>query len=259
LAGERGPKYMRIYQDLVTRIRAGEWTPGAALPSHRALSESYQVTLMTLRQALQMLHDEGLIEVRHGQGTFVAAPRYAYGLGHLGSFADDLTAQGAQLKTTVIDAGLVEAPVEVVARLSLTGPEAYLIRRLREVDGQPVVLQSSYLPPRFDAVFDVGELTGRPLYAVLAGEGFRIGHATETIRPVQLDDDDAELLRRSRHSAALHSHRLSYLSDGGEPLIDDHALLPGDSVAIHADRAPDGVRLTYTLRPAPDYDEDVEL
>ena len=254
MAGERGPKYLRIYQDLAARIRAGEWPPGAVLPSHRSLSESYQVTLMTLRQALQMLHDEGLIEVRHGQGTYVAPPRYAYGLGHLGSFADDLTAQGARLTTTVIEAGLVEAPDDVVARLSLHGPEAYLVRRLREVSGQPVVLQSSYLPPTFKGIIDVVHLSERPLYAVLADEGFRIGHATETIRPVQLDDDDAELLRRDSRSPALHSHRLSYLSDrsGGEPLIDDHALLPGDSVAIHADRATDRVRLTYTLSADPD-------
>jgi GntR family transcriptional regulator len=251
LAGERGPKYLRIYEDLATRIRAGEWAPGAVLPSHRTLSESYQVTLMTLRQALQMLHDEGLIEVRHGQGTFVAAPRYAYGLGHLGSFADDLTAQGAHLTTTVISAGLVDAPDDVVARLSLRTPEAYLVRRLREVDGHPVVLQSSFLPPTFDTVIDATDLAERPLYAVLNDKGHRIGHATETIRPVLLDDEDAKLLRRDPHSAALRSHRLSYLADrsGGEPLIDDHALLPGDTVAIHADRATDRVRLTYTLSP----------
>src|SRR5207253_1248620 len=151
----------------------------------------------------------GLIEVRHGQGTYVAPPRYAYGLGHLGSFADDLTAQGAALTTTVIDAGLVEAPDEVVARLSLRDPEAYLIRRFREVDDRPVVLQSSYLPPMFAGIIDADRLATRPLYAVLADEGYRIGHATETIRPVTLDEDDAELLRRDIRSPALRSHRLS--------------------------------------------------
>ena len=61
---------------------------------------------MTLRQALQLLADDGLIGTRHGSGTYVAH-RYAYDLGHLRSFASDLAGQGAPISTRLLGAGIV--------------------------------------------------------------------------------------------------------------------------------------------------------
>jgi DNA-binding transcriptional MocR family regulator len=55
----REPKYRRIVKDLTAAIRSGVYAAGDPLPAQRALSESYGVTLMTLRQALQVLESEG--------------------------------------------------------------------------------------------------------------------------------------------------------------------------------------------------------
>ena len=71
---------------------------------------------MTLRQALQLLIDDGLVDTRHGSGTYVAA-RYAYDLGHLRSFAADLAAQGAEISTRLLGARIVTPPEPVGARL----------------------------------------------------------------------------------------------------------------------------------------------
>jgi GntR family transcriptional regulator len=248
-AAARQPKYLRIHADLRRRITAGEWPPGAALPAQRELSEAYQVTIMTLRQALQLLEDDGLIQSRHGQGTFVAPAGYAYELGPLRSFTQDLAAQGAQLQTRVLALRPVVPPPEVAARLGV--PErgqALLVRRLRLLDGRPLILQSSYLPPELEHRIGREELARRSLYALLADAGRRVSRATETVRPVLLDPADARALHRAAGAPALHSHRLSF-TDRDEPLLDDEALLPGDAVDITADRRADAVRLSYRLRP----------
>lgn len=69
-------KYEKIADSLRERIRAGEWLPGAQLPSETpALTTEYKVSLPTLRQAIGVLVTEGLIEKEHGRGNFVRKPR----------------------------------------------------------------------------------------------------------------------------------------------------------------------------------------
>src|ERR1700740_2196479 len=117
---ERQPKYLRIHSNLRERITSGQWPPGSPLPSQRELASEFGVSIMTLRQALQLLTDEGLIETRHGSGTFVTA-RYAYDPGHLRSFASDLIAQGANITTTLLAVEEVTPPADVAARLGTPG------------------------------------------------------------------------------------------------------------------------------------------
>lgn len=251
-AAARQPKYLRIYDDLASRITAGEYTPGTSLPSQRELSDHYQVTLMTLRQAIELLEGEALVETRPGIGTFVALPRYTYDVGHLRSFAADMALQGAAVETRIIKSQLITAPAAVAAHLALPrNGRAFAIRRVRLIDGRPVVRQDSYLPPRLGRRLDVAQLRSRSLYTVLADDlGATVTRANETIRPTILDTDDAALLARDPGSVALLSHRVSFDAHD-TPVIDDLAVLPGDSVVITADRSPEGLRLSYTFERSP--------
>lgn len=75
--GKHEPRYRRVAADLRSRIAAGEFPVGSALPSQRSLAESYSVALGTLDRAVRLLAEEGMIEVAPGAGTFVvsAEPR----------------------------------------------------------------------------------------------------------------------------------------------------------------------------------------
>jgi len=65
-------RYRDIAADLKTRIAAREFAPGDQLPAITALMEHYKVPgLNTIRQAQQLLVDAGLVETRHGVGSFV--------------------------------------------------------------------------------------------------------------------------------------------------------------------------------------------
>src|SRR5215469_8268814 len=150
--GDRQPKYLRIHSNLRERITSGHWPPGSPLPSQRELAAEFGVSIMTLRQALQLLTDEGLIETRHGSGTFAAA-HYAYDLGHLRSFASDLIAQGAKITTELLAAEAVSPPADVAARLGAPGGVLRL-RRLRLSEGRPLIVQTSYLPAALTRVVE---------------------------------------------------------------------------------------------------------
>ena len=143
-AEDRQPKYLRIHAELRDRITSGQWPAGTSLPAQRDLAAEFGVSIMTLRQALQLLADDGLIAARHGSGTYVAA-RYEYDLGHLRSFAADLAAQGAEIRTRLLAAEIITPADEVSARLGDPG-QVLRLRRLRLADGRPLIVQTSYLP-----------------------------------------------------------------------------------------------------------------
>lgn len=249
-AVERQPKYLRIYTELRDRIEGGRWPAGSALPAQRDLADEFGVSMMTLRQAVQLLADEGLVGTRHGLGTYVT-PRFAHDLGHLRSFASDLAAQGAPVTTRLLDAAALAPPEAVGARLG--GPaEALRLRRLRLVAGRPVILQTSWLPVPLPGGADPRDLIPardgdeRGLYTLLAARGLAVARATETVTPTALSPADARDLGRTAGDLALLSHRVSFTA-AGAPLIDDHALLPGDSVTLTANRSAGQIEVSYTL------------
>ena len=126
------------------------------LDNQRALARSFGVTLMTLRQALELLERENLIARRHGLGTFVAAPSIDYDILQLRRFAGDLSAQGEHVTTRMIGTRIAAADRHVTDALGLRARgRAVVLERLRLVDGHPMSLQRSFLPPA------VGELVLR--------------------------------------------------------------------------------------------------
>src|SRR6266545_3646983 len=82
-AMNRVPRYHQIARSLRERIAAGTPGPGERLDNQRSLAREFEVTLMTLRQALELLERDGLITRRHGLGTFVASPPIDYDILHL--------------------------------------------------------------------------------------------------------------------------------------------------------------------------------
>lgn len=71
------PRYYQVYNSLLSRIRAGEFGPGDALPAERQLTTDYGVSRITIIKALDVLEQEGRIERQHGRGTFVTDPNGA--------------------------------------------------------------------------------------------------------------------------------------------------------------------------------------
>jgi GntR family transcriptional regulator len=240
----RQPKYLRIHRELSDRISSGQWPAGSLLPAQQQLAAELGVSVMTLRQALQLLADDGLIEARHGAGTYVRS-RYAYDLGGLRSFAADLSDQDAAITTDVLSAGAAKPPPDVAARLGAPA-EVFRLRRLRLARGRPLIVQTSYLPAELAGLIGPHDLAQQGLYTILAEHGLAVTRADETITAATLGPRDARDLDRPVASPALLSHRISFAASGS-PVIDDYALLPADAVAITVNRSPGHLEVRYTL------------
>src|SRR5438105_14978420 len=143
----REPRYHRIAEVLRERIRVGELPSGARLDNRRQLAKRFGVTLMTLRQALELLEREHLITRRHGRGTFVGAPSIDYDILQLRRFAGDLSAKGEHVATRLLATRFSPPDRRVADALGLgPGARVLVVARLRLVDGHPMSLQRSFLP-----------------------------------------------------------------------------------------------------------------
>lgn len=243
------PRYLRIHRDLKRRIESGALAPGAGLPSQRRLSQEYGVTLMTLRHALELLRQDGLIVTQQGIGTRVAPRRVAYSVGTLHSLSQEMAQRGLPV-TTRIPASVFEPASPAVARaLGLQGgAEVLRLDRLRCIAGQVSVYQHSYLPAAIGRRVLEHDLAVRSLYEVLAVElGLPVVRATEEIHPVLLGREEARLLRARPRAAAMLSVRTTF-TRGMRRMLYDEAYLPGDRFMITTLRRSDEVAVRYELR-----------
>jgi GntR family transcriptional regulator len=209
---------------------------GAPLPNQRRLARDFGVTLMTLRQALELLERDNLITRRHGLGTFVAAPSIDYEINKLLRLAGDLSAQGESVSTRVLAARPAVADRRVSAALGVT-PRArvVMVERLRLVDDHPMSLQRSFLPARIGEEVLTSDLAETPLSQVLEFKlGIVVVRAREAVSAVRLGPREAGQLGCPSGAPAFESERVSF-DAAGEPVVFDRVFIPGDRFRITRD------------------------
>ena len=229
----RQPRYHRIAETLRERIRGGEWTPGAPLPNQRRLARDFGVTLMTLRQALELLERDQLITRRHGLGTFVTAPSIDYEITKLRRFAGDLSAQGESVSTRVLGARPALPDHRVSAALGVPPrSRVVVLERLRLVDGHPMSLQRSFMAARIGEEVLGADFTSTPLSQVLEFKlGIIVTRAREAVSAVRLGRREARELACPTGAPAFESERVSFDATG-QPVVFDRVFIPGDRFRI---------------------------
>lgn len=176
---------MPLYHQLAARvreqIRSGALAPGTRLASETVLSQEAGVSRMTARQAIALLVADGLVVVRHGVGTFVAESRLTYDALHLLGFSETLAAHGGTTTSDVLEQVVEPSEPDVAHQLDLEpGTPVVKVMRVRRVEGEPLVLETSYLPTFASEGLEHRELTGRSLYETLERDfGLRLAGARQ--------------------------------------------------------------------------------
>lgn len=175
-------RYGALAAALRERVVAGEWPPGTALPAETRLAAEHGVALGTLRRALELLADQGLIERRHGKGTFVRGGLTGAPMLRFFRFDDR---QGEVPLSRILDRQAVAASPEVARRLGIgPGEQALRLKRLRSLGGQPRLLEEIWLPlPVFAPLLNIPPAEwGDLLYPFLAERcGVVVARAVDAI------------------------------------------------------------------------------
>jgi len=151
------PMYRHIADDLRVQIISGQLKPNDKLPTEGELSQQYDASRNTVREAIRRLTDEGLLESRPGQGTFVARkidpfvtvltadPKTGFGGGETAAYLSEVREKHREPTTSIPRVEVVPA-TDAVARLLGLEPGAQVVSRsqVRSIDGTPWSLQTSF-------------------------------------------------------------------------------------------------------------------
>lgn len=139
-----------ICNALQEQIEHGLLPPGSKLPAERKLSEVFNTTRITLREALVQLEAQGLIYREERRGWFISPPRLAYDLMRRSHFHAMVQAQGRVPATQVISARLQPAPAVICGLLQLPALSSVIkICRTRRIDERLVLYVEHYLNPDY--------------------------------------------------------------------------------------------------------------
>lgn len=200
----------RIRQALEEQITSGVFPAGARLPAERLLSERFQTTRVTVREALNSLEQDGIIYREDRRGWFVAPPRLVYNPTKNANFHQMAAEQGYAPDTSLIEAHRIPSTPQIQEMLGLPPlSQVYRLRRLRSIDQRVVLFVENYI--RADYFPDLLDHDLSQSLATLYQERYQTvyQHVAFQLYPVALPEQAASQLKVTRGSAGLLISRVN--------------------------------------------------
>ena len=149
-------RYGKLALALRDRILQGEWTPGEVIPAESALAHNYGVALGTIRQALSLLVEDGVLQRRHGKGTFVTKGVDGASMMRFFRFRGVNDGQSETPESRILSSRLRNATTqEALVFGSAKGAQVLQLERLRSLGNEPCLLETIVLPlPLFGKLVD---------------------------------------------------------------------------------------------------------
>jgi DNA-binding GntR family transcriptional regulator len=207
------------YQEIAAELRdlAAGSPAGSLLPSESELSSRFGASRVTVRRALELVRDDGLIAARQGLGWFVATEPVRQRLEHLGTIEDQLEGVGRHAERRVTEFAFVTAPERVA---ELLGTDHVLrVKRLNLADGEPFAVVTVWCPAELGRSLSRQDVERRPFYELL---GVPLRGATQTIGADSAERAEAELLGVPVGSPVLSCQRVTTDTHGRPILVSEH-------------------------------------
>ena len=213
--GKETPIYIQIHNQMRKDIENGIWKVGDRIPSERDLAVQFKVSRMTLRQAVQTLVDEGILERKVGSGTYVSSKKVQEIMVGIASFTDIMLSQGRTPTSKTISYHVKPASVSEAENLKLAEETIVLrMERIRYADDIPICFEVATIPFNLVENLSKQEIT-RSLYRALEEEkGLHVGHAEQTISAMLASEKIADYLAIKRGQAILRLKQISYSKTG---------------------------------------------
>ena len=209
------PVYIQIKDILIEKINSGEFESGSQLPSEREISETYNISRMTARNALTQLVDLGYAYRTKGKGTFVRLPNLERDFVKLSGFSQMLSSKGIKPSNKVVKSGIIEADKKIASLLETTiGTKVYEIVRVRYGDNIPLALEYSYLPVSLFENLLQYDFENNSLYKVIEDDyKHKLKFSKQWIRITTLYKNEAKMLNVAEHSPAFLLESIAYDMD----------------------------------------------
>ncbi len=209
------PLYLQLMEVLIKKIERQDYQENEKLPSERELCEIYNLSRITVRQALQELEHEGYIYKQHGIGTFVASKLYNQKLAQLYTFTREMEKLGKEPSTQVLSFEVIAIDERLAVKMGLKLlDEVYKVIRLRLADGNPLMYETSYIPTKVFPNLSKAQMEERPMYDIFY-EDYQIDltRATERFSAALIRKEEVDYLDTKINHPAMLIKRYAYHND----------------------------------------------
>lgn len=214
------PMYQQMKNYLVGKIESMEYQEGDRLPSERELSEKFQISRMTARNAILELVKEGYAYRDGARGTFVASKKVKRNLLSIAGFSEHMKALGIQdRRSEVVEFVTIEADARLASRMGVSlGTECHRIVRLRLGNGQPMAVEESYIPKNMAPTLAEHDFSRESLWEVLEKNfGHRPARTKASLEIVHFDQREIDLMGLGSRAVGFRVVNTN-LDKNGEPV-----------------------------------------
>ncbi len=210
------PLYVQVSEYLEKEIKTEKYKVGDKLPSEGELAGLFQLNRNTIRQAMSLLVQKGLIKKQRGVGVFVkekAALSPIHKLGSMVSFMDDFNLDNINLEEKIIQKEKIRAGEELAEKLMINADdEVVVIGRLRIADKTPLILEKQYYTFKdFGELLEM-EIKGSMYQLLIDHFKADLDHSIQTIRAVKAEKEIARLMDISSNTPCIVLESLAYNS-----------------------------------------------
>ncbi len=230
-------KTQRVYLLLRDQIAGGTLAAGSRLPAEPALADSFNVSRVTIRRALDRLAADELIDKRPGSGTFVRgdASKVQSIVADVANVFSHLREMGRSTDVRLLTFSYQMPPERIREALRLETDERTQVSvRVRHVDGAPFSYLTASVPERIGRTYSRDELGSVPLLRLIERSGYRAEHACQDISAALASPDVADALDLTVGAPLISLTRVVY-GPNGEGLEHLHALYRPDRYNLHMD------------------------
>ncbi|MEO6857134.1 MAG: GntR family transcriptional regulator [Solirubrobacteraceae bacterium] len=225
-----------IAENLRARVQAGELRAGAQLPSEPTLARDLGVSRSSLRAAITLLEEDGLLRRQHGSGTYVThKPLLRNDLSRNFSVSAMIDATGQEPGTMLAGAAAEPAPADVAEAFGVaTGSPLSVLRRVRTAGGRPVVDTTDWCRCEVLDPEKLAELPAGSIYLALADRGLSIHHGVASMSPTVAAGEVRKRLDVAPGTLLLTLFQVDSSADGVVALVSrEHHLASAFDVSVY--------------------------
>jgi len=201
------PLHVQLKNKLINEILNGDFEE--KIPSERELMDRFLVSRSTVREAISALVLEGVLEKKHGKGTFISHKPVEEWLGSITTYNEIVKDMGMKPDTKLLYHGILSSPTEVANTLGVK--KFYAIERLRYANDIPIALEKQYYPLDIGLKLKEFNLNDAVLYDLLElSLGIKLWKADQIITSIHPTKEEAQQLGIQESTSVLLVERLTY-------------------------------------------------
>lgn len=192
---EKYSLYQQLADSLRDKIYEGKYAFGDKLPSERSLAEKFGISHLTVRKALAILEEEGMLLRVQGKGTFVRAQKYSIDMQHMDGFSSMFGQQGITITNKVLYSGVREAGFKYSRIFGIAKEDTvFELIRLRQNGDDPVALEYNVLPTKRVPHVEEYDYSLYSLWDVYRQTGIKLVEENQKLEIVKIFNPQADLL-----------------------------------------------------------------